>query len=268
MICVFGGFIVKSIDYLIIIKYTLFMEILDALKYLGLSEKEGQVYMALISLGSASVYSIAKTSGLKRPTVYVLVDELIKKGVVSQVPRSRKQLYQAKSPDELLAEAENRFELIKQKMPELKALVKGTDIKPKVYFYEGKIGLDQTMQYGLKRMQDKEITGFYATATPETLKQFDHFKDFNDSVQKNRITLRGIAPDDPQIKEFRETDETYGRLFKSIPKQDYSPTVSIEMGDTFVKIQDFDNLQSIIIENSNITKTLKQIFELVWKSTN
>lgn len=240
------------------------MEILDALKYLGFSEKEGQVYLALIGLGTASVYSIAQTSGLKRPTAYVVVDELVKKGVVTKVPRVRKQLYQAKSPEELLAAAENKFWLVKQKLPELQALVKDQTTKPRVYYFEGINGLNQTLQYGLQKMKGQEIRAFWATTRPVTLKQFNHFKDFNTTVKNLGITLRGVAPDDAILKEFRDTDAEYGRRIKPIPKALYSPTVSIEMGDTFTKIQDFDNLQSVIIENENITKTLKQIFELVW----
>lgn len=242
------------------------MNIIDSLQYLGLSEKEAKVYIALIGLGTASVYAIAKTSGLKRPTTYVVIDELIKKGAVNEVPRVKKQLYQAKSPEELMAQAENRFLLAKQKLPELKALVKGEESKPRVFFFEGKAGLDQTINYGLKRMAGKEVVGFYATTSKQVSELFDGFKDFNNNIKDSNIKLRGVAPEVDELKTFRDTDAEFGRTFKTIEKSVYSPTVSIEMGDTYVKIQDFDNLQSIIIENPNITKTLKQIFELVWQN--
>jgi len=97
------------------------------------------------------------------------------------------------------------------------------------------------------------------------MERFNHFHDFNEKVRELGITLRGIAPQDKQIKKFRETDEEYGRRIKTLPVGNYSPTVSIEMGEDFVKIQDWENLQAIVIENTNITKTLKQIFELVWE---
>lgn len=242
------------------------MNLIESLKYLGLNEKEAQVYIALLGLGSASVYSIAKASGLKRPNTYVVVDELVKKGAINEVPRIKKQLYQAKSPEELIAQVENRFELIKQKLPELKALVKGQEIKPRVFFFEGKAGLQQTINYGLKRMSKKEVVGFYATTNKTAAEMFDNFKDFNDNIKNFNIKLRGVAPEVEELKHFRTTDKEYGREFKTLKKEVYSPTVSLEMGDTYVKIQDFDNLQSVIIENPNITKTMKQIFELVWKS--
>lgn len=240
------------------------MEMIHALEYLGLNEKEGKIYTTLLSLGIASVYSIALKGGLKRPTAYVIVDELIKKGVVSRIPRTRKKLYQAKPPEELMAEAENKFWLVKQKLPELQALVKGQDTKPRVFFFEGINGLQQTLMYGLKRMENKEITGFYATASAKTLKQFSFFKDFNDTLRQLHIAVRGAVPDDPKIQFFRDTDKAYNRHFKKLALDKYSSTVSVEMGDNYVKIQDWENLQSLIIENELICKTLKQIFELVW----
>lgn len=237
----------------------------QAIEYLGFNEKEAKVYLALLSLGQASVYAIADTSGLKRPTAYVIIDELEKKGAVSRVLRTRKQQYKAKSPDELISEAENRLNLVKHHLPEIKALVKEEETKPRVMFFEGMHGLNKTLMYGLKQMKGKEIQGFYATNSKETLEKFGHFKEFNEKVKDACITLRGLAPNDPQIEEFRKTDKEYGHTFKILPMTDYSPTVSIEMGEGFVKIQDWENLQALIIENKNITKTLKQIFELVWK---
>lgn len=242
------------------------MNIIDSLQNLGLSEKEAKVYIALIGMGSASVYAIAKASGLKRPTTYVIIDELVRKGIASEVPRVKKQLYQAKSPEELIAQAENRFMMAKQKLPELRALVKGQESKPRVYFFEGKEGVEQTFTYGLKRMANKEVVGFYATSSQQVTEMFDNFKIFIDGLNENGIKLRGVAPKVEELEHFRNKDIEYGRTFRTIDKIKYSPTVSIEMGDTYVKVQDFDNLQSIIIENANITKTLKQIFELVWEN--
>jgi sugar-specific transcriptional regulator TrmB len=243
------------------------MELVDSLTNLGLTEKEARAYLALLELGSASVYSLAQRSGLKRPTAYVIIDELIKKGVATQIPRIQKKLYQVKPPEELIGKAENKLWLIKQKLPELQALAKGQNNKPRTYYFEGLHGVQQAMQYGLKRLKGKEVQVFWATATQKTLEQFGYFKDFNNTLKALGIKLRGTVPQDPILKEFRKTDNDYGRTLKELAKDRYSPTVSIDLGDTYVKIIDYDNLQSIIIENGNITKTLKQIFEIVWKAT-
>ncbi len=52
------------------------------LSALGLSQKEATVYVALLELGTASVQAIARRADLVRPTTYVILEALTKKGLV------------------------------------------------------------------------------------------------------------------------------------------------------------------------------------------
>ena len=79
------------------------MELIKSLKNLGLNEKEARVYVALLQLGKATAYSVAKHSGLKKPTTYVILDDLIDKGIVSKVPRAKIMQYTAISPEDLFS---------------------------------------------------------------------------------------------------------------------------------------------------------------------
>ena len=56
------------------------MDIQEALRNFGLNDKEARVYVALLELGQTTAYAIAERSGLKRPTVYVILDDLRQKG--------------------------------------------------------------------------------------------------------------------------------------------------------------------------------------------
>ena len=71
------------------------MTIIEALQNLGLTDKEARVYTALLKRGRTSAYGIAEESGLKKPTTYVILDDLIEKGLASRIPRVRKQLFVA-----------------------------------------------------------------------------------------------------------------------------------------------------------------------------
>ena len=63
------------------------METQTQLKKLGLTEKEAKLYINALELGSFSVMGIAHKSGIKRPTCYLILDELVKKGLVSIIPQ-------------------------------------------------------------------------------------------------------------------------------------------------------------------------------------
>jgi sugar-specific transcriptional regulator TrmB len=73
----------------------------DKLRHLGLSENEAKVYMAMLELGPSVVVEIARKSGINRPTTYVQIESLKKKGLVSTQAKGKKQFFIAESPDKL-----------------------------------------------------------------------------------------------------------------------------------------------------------------------
>ena len=105
------------------------METVEVLRKTGLNEKESQIYLALLELGTASVQSIAFKAGIKRPTTYLVLDDLQAKGLVSEVPQ-KKALYTAESPERLLGDLSKKEELLKRFLPDLVALHNAKKEKP------------------------------------------------------------------------------------------------------------------------------------------
>jgi sugar-specific transcriptional regulator TrmB len=241
------------------------MKLAEALQTIGLTEKQTAVYLALLQLGRGSAYSVALKSGLKKPTTYVILDELIEKGLVSRVPRVKKQLYIPHSPQEVFATAKEKFALAEEKLPELLALTKGTDTKVNTLYFEGVPGIKQLMEYRTKEMEGKELVGFYATdlnADPELVKYFKG--EWAQKMLKLGIPVRMIAPEHESLKDYREADAAFNRQLKSVPHEQYSSEVAIDVLGDIVRIQDYKNLQGIAIENADVAKTVREIFELVW----
>ena len=54
------------------------MELYQQLKQLGLEEKQAKIYLASLELGPDTAQNIAYKASLKRPTTYVILEELIK----------------------------------------------------------------------------------------------------------------------------------------------------------------------------------------------
>jgi len=243
------------------------MELQEAIESLGLSEKEAKIYLALLGAGASSAYGIAVRSGLKRPTTYVILDDLVRRGVVLLVPRSKKKLYRARDPQFLFERAEKKFKEAKAKLPEIEARAKQESYKPRTLYFEGIEGVKEVLNYHTKELAGGEIKGFYAKTSPEIMKKFDNYKEYNENLKKNNIKLRGIAPKDPSLSSFRKTDKEFRREFKEIPKEEYSSEVAIEIGKDFVRFFDPVNLQGLVIDNPAIAKTMNQIFEMVWKKT-
>lgn len=239
------------------------MSIVTTLQNLGLNEKEASIYMALVELGQASPGSIAIKSKVKRPTVYVLLDELRKKGLVSKIPYPNKQIFSAKDPEELVAERESKLKAVKNALPQLMALASGI-YKPKIMFYEDIDGVRELLWYGLEQMKEKELVGFYGHEEHMPKELHDLAQEYNEHVRSLGITARGIVPDHPSLKWYRDVDAQYGRTVRVVPRESYDAEMSIDVGDTFVRIVSFAHLQGVVVENKHIAQVVKQIFEMLW----
>lgn len=243
------------------------MDISQALATLGLNEKQIAVYLALLQLGKGSAYSIADKSGQKRPTTYVILGELIQKGLVERIPRARKQQYRAISPEQAFSVLEEKLALAKEKLPELLAMTKSSDTKVSAVYFEGLKGIKQVMEYKQKESKGKEIVGFYATSHDLPKELTEYFTEWNEKNRKLGITMRGIVPEHESLAAFRSSDKEAGRDMKVVPIHEFSSEVAIDVSGDVVRIQDYKNLQGVAIENADVAKTMREIFEMVWKRT-
>ncbi|MFH1456788.1 MAG: helix-turn-helix domain-containing protein, partial [Patescibacteria group bacterium] len=74
----------------------------NLLKYLNFSEKESNVYLALLEVGQSKASDIAKKTNINRTTVYDLCESLMKKGLLSKYKKSSGTYFNALEPQKLL----------------------------------------------------------------------------------------------------------------------------------------------------------------------
>ena len=113
------------------------MELINTLKKLNLNEKEAKVYLAILEIGRGSVQSISRRADIKRPTTYIILEDLRSKGLVSLIKGAEKVIYTAESPEKILEEQTKKEKIIKENLPELLAIFNTKKEKPRVRFYEG-----------------------------------------------------------------------------------------------------------------------------------
>jgi sugar-specific transcriptional regulator TrmB len=243
------------------------MEIYESLKNIGLTEKEAKVYTALLQVGQGSAYGIAHKSGLKKPTTYVVLEELIKKGMVRQIPRQKKALYEAISPEEVFALAEERLDVAKRALPELLALTKTETPKIRTLYFEGVTGIKDAFLYRLADQEHTEAVGFYASDKGITPEALGATKEALAKAKKKNVRLRGFIPKDDFIENYLAENQTDSYTFKKLPYEKYSSTVSIDTICDFVRIIDAVSPipQAVVIENPAAAKTLREIFEMMWE---
>ncbi len=125
-----------------------FKFLISELMGFGLSEKEGEIYLANLSLGSTSVQNISKKANINRVTTYAMIDQLTKKGLISCTTLGKKKVYIPQPPERLLAMLREREVALQDHIArfdtvfrELQAIIGASRDRPIVRFYEGVEGL-------------------------------------------------------------------------------------------------------------------------------
>ncbi len=239
------------------------MEISDVLNQTGLNQKQAGVYLALLELGTASVQLIAAKAGLKRPTTYLILDELQQKGIVSIIPRAKKALYTAESPEKLIYDLRKKEELLKSTMPNLLALFNAKKEKPNVQLFEGKEGVKQIYQ---KIYSANEVWFFGTPADalkvdPETLVQFLK------RAQEINLTVRdvmGYSKENLEYAKIATKDKNYQARF--LPNEKNFLTDNAIFGDTVVFFSFRPTIFAVSITSKEISHAIKILFEFAWES--
>jgi sugar-specific transcriptional regulator TrmB len=95
------------------------MNLLDALTSLDLSKNEAQVYQALLKLGNVNAGPIVKETKLHRQFVYLALDSLEAKGLVTHLIRRNRKAFNASHPNTLVKMQKEREKLARDAIPHL-----------------------------------------------------------------------------------------------------------------------------------------------------
>ncbi|MEK7642799.1 MAG: helix-turn-helix domain-containing protein [Patescibacteria group bacterium] len=239
-------------------------KIIEYLTELGLSQKEARVYVALLEIDRGTAYAIAKQSGLKRSTVYLLLEELREKNLVLKIPHAKNQVFIAKDPEEFFSNFEDKLYKAKRTIPSL--LQKYTKSDMASHLFDGKLEMKKALEYRREELKGGDLVSF--CGVPMEGKKvpgmyFDHAQALKDQSTKVRV----IAPKDESIRKFND-ENAYGQSILLMPKDKFLPKVSMEISPDYAKIFLYTVSQALVIENKEFSNFMKQIFELLWERKN
>lgn len=228
------------------------------LRHFGLSAKESEVYFAALRFGTCSITQLSRHSGLKRPTVYLIIDDLLKKDLLLSIPSGRKIFYKVQSPEKLVEILEYRKRSVEQVLPELQNLYQAAAKEPKVLFYEGK---DQLKRVYEKIFKSKEI---WAIFSPEkysevfTAAENRHF--FNILIRHGGM-LHDLLENTKKAHIFAEAKYRTGiSETQFLPRQTKVKT-DILVFDDKVALISFNTVVGVIVEDTDIAATHKTMIQ-------
>lgn len=237
----------------------------------GLTEKEADVYLSVLSLGKATITDIARKSFIKRTSVYIYLKSLLQKDLISQTVFKKRIFYVAENPEKLTFLLQRREtsltkerQVIEKILPELSSLFVHSFSKPNIFFYEGKNGIRLVYEKVLNH--HKKIYSFFS---PRKFFQMFSHKENKEIISlleiNGGILLNLVEKSDMDVKQFKIQEYKSFVRHKLLPKNFSFETDFLIAGDLLAMIS-FDKQIAVIIEDSAITHLQKQLFLTLWKN--
>jgi sugar-specific transcriptional regulator TrmB len=244
-----------------------------AVTSIGLTSKHALVCETLLSNGVGTPLILSRATTLNRGSLYRYLDELINAGFVEEVMEGKTKKYVATDPNNLrmlITKQEAKLSTLKEEIPLLiKQLMSKAEIKAEgtqVKYYRGVEGLRQ-MLWNIVSSGAEFVGLGYENWNTSVGKKFA--EKLRQKVLDNQIVTREILNEVDADFTYTELGKKYGSFYehRAIPAE----VIEIHH-DTYIYNDVFafyyhyqGELFGVEIHNKEITKTEKQMFEILWK---
>lgn len=226
----------------------------------GLSPNESKCYLALIKLGSASANELSRSSGIHRVSVYDALRGLGEKGLVSQITKSNKMLFEAGAPEKItkiIEDKEVELNKVKQIVPELLLDFKMAKEKQEVHSFKSTAGIKTVLQEMLNSKTD--ILDFGAEYKIKEFLPY-YYPNWDKERIKKKIKMRIVA--NIRIKPTK-ISLTKIKYIKTGSQSDVSTYV---FDGKVALVMWVENPLGIIIEHRSVYNSYKEYFEQLWRT--
>lgn len=242
---------------------------------IGFTNNEAKIYLALINLGAQPANIIAKKAGLKRTTVYPLLDNLQKKSLISSFIKNGIKFFAVNDIKNILEYLDRKKRLIDHQkdfvldiLPRMEQLRVGTLSPPKVHYFEGADGVENVMNDSLK--SSGPIASIVSVRKWLESDLNDFLKNYTKCIFEKHIPIKVLSKDTEEARCFFEE---YVRAAKHLLEIRYVR----DLGDLFDNIVNiYDNKVAIVspekgfefgvmIDSEEFANTQRSIFGLAWK---
>jgi sugar-specific transcriptional regulator TrmB len=240
---------------------------------LGVKEDEIVIYLYLCTSDVESVQQISEAVAINRTTCYRYLESLRDKNLIEWVIDKRGRKVKASSPDNLLLLLEKRkstiTEVEKNLLPlisQLKIIKPNKKFDTQVRYFKGEEGIKQMIWNTLRTkepLRSYTILRRREVIDPKFEDKFEYEwvrRRLSDYTITNETRIPYIK--NRLLAQYRKTV-----TIKIIPSKKFYISNDIAIYNNIVSIASLekDNLVGIEIENEEIVKTQKSIFDIVWE---
>ncbi len=239
----------------------------------GLNKKETKIYLVCLGLGPSFAAHIARKTGLNRSTCYVVLESLIRKGLVTKSGAEKKFQFTAETPERLINLIQNRQKKDKalekkltEVLPELESLCDTSNKLPKIKFVEGAEGVKSIYEDVLKSTPKG---GEYWHCDPNTqayldILSEDYVSDFIKRRIKKGIHSRAMADRIPWVEKERKRDKISNRESIVLPEKIKIPARLYIYHSKTAILSLKKEPTGVLIEDKSIAEMMRMLYQALW----
>lgn len=234
-------------------------QISTVLSELGLDRQEIEIYLALLKQGPSKAAKLAEETKINRTVVYSFLTKLISKGFVSYIVENNVMWFNSVKPKQLLNLLEEKGRNLKEIIPQLEKIKQGIKEEARVGIYKGVEGGRTVTRDILDTTKELLVfvdTGYFENEFPILVAQFAKER------IKREIKIRGL------LVEAIKLDKRFSKYakYRFVPKEYVSPSLSVVYENKVAIVTWSKPLYIVLIEDSDVTRSYKTYFELIWKN--
>jgi sugar-specific transcriptional regulator TrmB len=238
------------------------------LQEIGLSEKEAQIYLALLQVDNESIQDLAKRTDINRTTVYPVLESLEKKGLVSEIQAGKKTHYEAASPERLETFVERqkvileeRSERLKDVIPQIKGIQREKGERPIVKYFEGRDGAISAYQEFYSAFKNDEKKGYFIfnvdlLQSVFTEKEMGKFREIRKGKHVYPISVYNASA------EYQFSTDSGERMRIDNEKFPILADISI-IDDQIILTTLGENVSAMLIKSKDFADTLKSLIKRI-----
>jgi sugar-specific transcriptional regulator TrmB len=239
-------------------------DLIKLLEASGFTPKEAQVYLALLELSTGTVTEIAKITELKRAIIYVILEGLIKRGYVSELPNNKINTFQAVDPSFILNQLKITTRNFSEMLPMLRTLHNKGNQRPRITYHESKENI-----WKIYEAINLAPEALFISSYERIEKHFPgSIAKWIEDYKKKRILVKGkhlVANNKFDVATMKEFSGT-GQNTRYLPEISHFNIDFSLYGNKLALTSLEENPFIVVVESEELASSFRSIFEIVWKS--
>lgn len=233
------------------------LQINQTLQEFGLTQKEAQVYLLLLS-HSLTAAEITRKTDIHRMSIYDILERLQEKGLISYVIQGKRKIYESTDPRKLLKNIDEKRQKINNILPSLIERKNLLEEQQEATIFKDKKGIKNLLEEITK---SKTTVLLFASGWGFKQNFPDYYLVWCERFKINHVKIKSLLS-----SKFKNDPSASGPIdHRYLPSEFQFPSTTCVWEDKVLIMMWSDIPIAFLIRSKHVSESYKNFFELLWK---